>query len=112
MEEMTLREVCEKVGVSRRAIQGYEKLNMVHATGKNKYGHLLYDINAVEIICKIKMYRDLGFSVKTTKEIMESSEEIRIVAIRKKILEMNEEVFKLKKQIMIAEELIQNAGKG
>jgi len=107
MEEMTLREVCEKIGVSRRAVQRYEKLNMVNATSKNKYGHLLYDTNAVEIIQNIKMYRDFGFSVKETKELMELSEEVRKEKIGKRIIEMNEELSKLKKQIAIAEELVQ-----
>lgn len=40
---MTLREICEALEVSRRAIQGYEKAGLVVATGRNKYGHLLYD---------------------------------------------------------------------
>lgn len=35
---MTLREVCNKTGVSRRAIQGYEKVGLVLSSGKNKYG--------------------------------------------------------------------------
>lgn len=29
MEEWTLREICEHTGVSRRAIQGYEKAELV-----------------------------------------------------------------------------------
>lgn len=34
MSEITLREVCEKLGVSRRAVQGYEKAGLVTASGK------------------------------------------------------------------------------
>ena len=43
MEEMTLREICLSIGVSRRAVQGYEKAKLVSDTGKTKRGHLLYD---------------------------------------------------------------------
>ena len=53
---MTLREVCNKIGVSRRAIQGYEEVRLVLSSGKNKYGHLLYDDLAVEKIQFIKQY--------------------------------------------------------
>ena len=35
------REICETLGVSRRALQGYEKAGLVTASGRNKYGHLL-----------------------------------------------------------------------
>ena len=38
MQEMTLREICNIVGVSRRAVQGYEENGLVISSGKNKYG--------------------------------------------------------------------------
>ena len=41
MEDKTLHEVCEAFGVSRRAIQGYEKAGLVSASGKNERGYLL-----------------------------------------------------------------------
>lgn len=54
---MTLREICETLGVSRRALQGYEKAGLVASTGRNKYGHLLYDEKARERIAEIKFYQ-------------------------------------------------------
>ena len=70
MNVMTLREVCIKANVSRRAVQGYEKAGLVSASGKNERGHLLYDVNAQERIKKIKLYQQLGFSIKEIKDIM------------------------------------------
>ncbi len=49
----TLSELCSTLQVSRRAIQGYEKTGLVAASGKYKYGHLLYDAEAVERIRRI-----------------------------------------------------------
>ena len=40
MSEMTLRQVCDAVEVSRRAIQGYEKAELVSASSRNERGHL------------------------------------------------------------------------
>ena len=54
MREKTLKEVCEEIGVTRRAVQGYEQAGMIQASGKNKYGYLLYDEATVEVIRKIK----------------------------------------------------------
>ena len=55
MEVMTLREICEALEVSRRAVQGYEKAGLVSATDQNKYGHLLYDEAAMLRIEQIKL---------------------------------------------------------
>ena len=52
MKDMTLREVCNAIGVSRRAVQGYEKESLVSATGKTNRGYLLYDTAAQERIKK------------------------------------------------------------
>ena len=64
MEEMTLRELCQTLNISRRAVQGYEKANLVHATGKNKMGHLLYNKDAQERIQRISQLQRFGFQVK------------------------------------------------
>ena len=65
MDGMTLREICKALEVSRRAVQGYEKAGLVSATGRNKYGHLLYDEAAMLRIEQIKFYQQLGFSIKS-----------------------------------------------
>ncbi len=64
MEKMTLREVCHAAGVSRRTVQGYEKAGLVTASGKNKYGHLLYDTHSLEQIRYIRLLQNMGFSLK------------------------------------------------
>ena len=56
MVTMTLREVCDMVGVTRRMVQCYEQEGLVASTDKNKYGYLLYDEEAVTLIQDIKMY--------------------------------------------------------
>lgn len=106
MELLTLREVCELVGVSRRAVQGYEKQGIVHAVDKNKYGYLLYDEVAVQMIRQVKMYQDMGFSVKEIKELMLEPDEIRKSRIADRVTGMYEELERLKKNIQLAEELL------
>ena len=64
MSEITLKQVCEKYGVTRRAVQGYEKQKLVRATGKTNRGYLLYDDRAQEQISMIKMLQNFGFSIK------------------------------------------------
>ena len=61
MQEMTLKEVCKKIGVTRRAVQGYEKAGLVSFSGKNKYGYLLYDEVAIEKIRIVLCIQSLAF---------------------------------------------------
>ena len=39
----TLREICNILEVTRRAVQGYEKAGLVTPSERNKYGYLLYN---------------------------------------------------------------------
>lgn len=72
---ITLREVCENVGVSRRAVQGYEQAGLVTPTGRNKRGYLLYSQAEQEKIRQIKFFQEMGFSIKEIKEISNAPRE-------------------------------------
>lgn len=71
MEEMTLRELCQTLNISRRAVQGYEKANLVHATGKNKMGYLLYNKDAQQRIRWISQLQQFGFQIKEIVHLMD-----------------------------------------
>lgn len=106
MEEKTLKEVCELVGVTRRAIQGYEDAGLVVSTGRNKYGHLLYDESAVEKIKEIKLYQDFGFSIKEIQVLQEVSKEKYLGMLEYRLALMQLEISKLKENISKVEQLI------
>jgi len=75
MKEYTLRELCEKCGVSRRAVQWYEKHELVKPCGKNKMSYLLYDEDTAKKVTEIKALQDYGFSVAEIKKYFESEAE-------------------------------------
>lgn len=106
MKEMTLREVCNMVGVSRRAVQGYEQVGLVTSSGKNKYGYLLYDEATVEKIGYIKKYQDLGFKVKEIVELMAASDDVYTAMISKRVEIMKKQLENLTVNIEVAEKLL------
>ena len=61
---MTLHELCDACGVSRRAVQGYEKAGLVQPSGRNNRGYLIYDPAAQERIRTIRLYQRFGFQVR------------------------------------------------
>ena len=107
MQEKTLREVCAKYEVSRRAVQGYEKAGIVKATGKNKMGHLLYDTAAQERIRSISMYQKMGFSIKEIKVIIDEPKINVIPILENQMKKLKKEKRRINEQIKILYALIQ-----
>lgn len=107
MQEATLREVCAKYKVSRRAVQGYEKAGIVKPTGKNKMGYLLYDTATQERIGIIRMYQDIGFSVREIKEIIDAPKISANPILEKQLEKLKKERSWIEEQIEILYDLIQ-----
>ena len=103
---MTLREICETLGVSRRALQGYEKAGLVTASGRNKYGHLLYDKNAEMRIAQIKFYQQLGFSIKEITRIIDAPDVEIKRALEYRVQKLKEEKAEMDELIVKANQLI------
>ena len=107
MQDATLREVCAKYDVSRRAVQGYEKAGIVNATSKNKMGHLLYDDATQKRIGIIRMYQEIGFSIREIKEIIDMPKISIIPILENQMKKLKKEKRRIEKQIEILYDLIQ-----
>ena len=92
---MTLREICETLEVSRRAIQGYENAGLVKATGRNKYGHLLYDDKAKERIAKIRFYQQLGLSIADITSIIDAPNQVVRNVLEQQVQKLVKEQMKM-----------------
>lgn len=88
MDYKTLREVNELTGVSRRAIQGYEKIGLVSAVDKNSRGYLLYDEKTIERIELIKLFQQMGFSIKEIKGFIDGPKTVVKEKLEERILEL------------------------
>ena len=108
MDELTLREVCNRIGVSRRAVQGYETAGLVNATHKNERGYLLYDEKAQSRIRKIKLFQNMGFSIKEIKSLMDAPATILKEALKEREKELQKEVHQKKEMLNIIREMLEN----
>ena len=106
MDELTLREVCSVVNVSRRAIQGYEKAGLVSATNRNKRGYLLYDENARERIKLVKLFQDMGFTVREIKRIIDGPDELLKAALEERLIKLQSELRQTEGIIDIVQDMI------
>ena len=105
--EKSLREVCEMLNISRRAVQGYENAGLVSASGRNDRGYLLYDEKAQKRIEKIRMYQELGFSVKEIVQIIDAPSNILKDALIRKLDELQKRKEELEEIIKSAYKLIE-----
>lgn len=103
----TLHELCDTLGVSRRAVQGYEKAGLVTPSGRNKYGHLLYDEKAQKRIARIRLYQQLGFRIKDIKELLDAQDDTVKQMLEKQIMYLKEERTMIDRLIAEAGKLIE-----
>lgn len=106
MAKKTLRELCDSLGVSRRAVQGYEKAGLVSAEGKNERGYLLYNEDTQEKIDRIKLYQQFGFTIKEIKWLMNAPACELKRALEKQVEKMKGEKMEMDALIEKAQELI------
>ena len=107
MNDKTLREVCEEFGVSRRAIQGYEKAGLVSPARRNEKGYLLYDERGQKRIQRIKLYQQLSFSLKEIVHLFEASEDEVKKALENQIIKLEHKKQHMEELIRKAYELIE-----
>ncbi len=102
-----LKEVCAELGVSRRAVQGYEAAGLVKATRKNKYGYLMYNQHAQERIELIKFFQELGFSIREISELIDAPREVLKLKLEEQVLKLAEELDRKALTIQKARALIE-----
>jgi DNA-binding transcriptional MerR regulator len=86
---MTLHELCDVLGISRRTVQGYEKHGLVKASERNKRGYLLYDAQMQTVIAEIRQLQLFGFPVKEIAALrsMPGKELRKRLLVQKTVLE-------------------------
>lgn len=106
----TLQEMCKSLGVTRRAVQGYEDAGLVTAAGRNKYGYLLYGEKEQNRIRKVKLYQQIGFTIREIKELIDAPDSIVKEAMEKQVTKLEEEHGKLSALIEEVKEIIRKLG--
>lgn len=92
----TVHEVSKLAGVSIRTLQYYDKIGLLHPAKYTESGYRLYDDTALEKLQQILLFRELEFSLKDIKAIMDNPN-----FDRKKALEQQIALLTLKKEHLV-----------
>lgn len=93
---MTVHEVSKVSGVSIRALHYYDAIGLLPATEVTDAGYRLYDAAALERLQSILLFRELEFSLRDIKEILDSpgfdrgealEQQIHLLELRKEHLQ-------------------------
>lgn len=76
------------------------------ASGRNKYGHLLYDKDAEMRIAQIKFYQQLGFTIKEITRIIDAPEAELRSALEQRVQKLREEKTEMDELIERANQII------
>ena len=89
----TVKEVSQLTGVSIRTLHYYDEIGLLSPTMITESGYRLYDDTALERLQHIMLFRELEFSLKDIKEIVNGSN-----FDRNKALEQQIQLLTLKKE--------------
>lgn len=67
-----LSEVCKIVGITRRTLQEYDRINLLKPSAKTEAEYWLYDDAAIEKLILIRLYLEAGYKRMDIKRMLES----------------------------------------
>ncbi len=88
----SISQVAKLTGISIRTLQYYDEIDLLKPSELTSSGYRLYDENALQTLQQILFFKELGFSLKEIKEILENPDFDRIAAFKKQ-----KELFLLKR---------------
>lgn len=101
----TVHEVSKLAGVSIRTLQYYDKIGLLHPAKYTESGYRLYDDTALEKLQQILLFRELEFSLKDIKAIMDNPNFDRRKALEQQIALLTLKKEHLKKLIDLARDI-------
>lgn len=93
MPMMTVNEVSKLTGVSIRTLRYYDTIGLLKPSKYTESGYRLYDDTALERLQQILLFKELEFSLKEIKAIIDAPD-----FDRRKVLEQQIELLTLKKE--------------
>ena len=102
----TVKEVSKLTGVSIRTLHHYDAIGLLAPTEVTEAGYRLYDDEALEKLCMILVFRELGLSLKEIADILHVPDYDRNRCLEKQITFMQERVAMLQNRIALAKGML------
>ena len=98
----TVKEVAKLTGVSVRTLHHYDAIGLLKPTRVTEAGYRMYDQTAVNRLCLILLYRELGFSLKDVEALLSMDDEERNRTLQQQIDVLEQKRRQLQNRICLA----------
>lgn len=92
----TIRDLCEKSGLSRSALLYYDSIGILSPTSRNGANYRLYSEEALRQLERICTYREAGVPLEEIGQILKMGESIERTVLEKTLTLLNTEARKIK----------------
>ena len=79
----SISQVAKLTGVSIRTLQYYDEIGLLKPSQLTASGYRMYDGDTLQTLQQILFFKELGFSLKEIKEILEKPDFDRVAAFKK-----------------------------
>lgn len=105
-KEMTVQEIANRTGTTVRTLHYYDEIGLLHPSTVTESNYRLYSAEDLLRLEQILFYKNLGFSLKEVKELLEASVFTRREALRRRLELLKLQKRRLQQQIEFVEQTI------
>lgn len=102
----TVKEVSQITGISIRTLHHYDAIGLLRPTQLTEAGYRLYDDAALERLCMILVYRELGLPLRAIGDLLDAPDHRRDQALEHQIALMQKKQVQLQDRITLAKGML------
>ena len=107
---ITIRKLAEMFGLSRTTLLYYDRIRLLRPAKRSRAGYRLYDDRSVAHLRLISTYKNAGLPLKEIRELMEKPDAPGKEVFCNRILELDEEIAKLRIQQRTLVNILRKSG--
>jgi DNA-binding transcriptional MerR regulator len=107
---ITIRKLAEMFGLSRTTLLYYDRIGLLRPAKRSRAGYRLYDDRSVAQLRLISTYKSTGLPLKEIRELMEKPNAPEKEVFCNRILELDEEIVKLRIQQRVLVSILRKSG--
>jgi DNA-binding transcriptional MerR regulator len=104
----SISKLCKEYNLSRSTLLYYDSIGLLKASERTKSNYRMYSQEDKARLGQICLYREAGVALEQIKELLDSDEKSEENVLRKRLIELNNELYLLRLQQKIIVEILKS----
>jgi DNA-binding transcriptional MerR regulator len=104
----SISKLCKEFNLSRSTLLYYDSIELLKASERTKSNYRMYSEEDKDRLVQICLYREAGVALEQIKELLYSNEKSEENVLRKRLIELNDELKLLRLQQKIIVEILKS----